>query len=267
MDSDSHLVIWVWVSLWSLLTSLLGRPQLRLPVITHFLCGSPLCQKHIRIGPTLIPHRKGNILSYPQADPTVSTVCSEKYDGPNVLRMLCKGTSGAYDILILRFGSFQSPDESPGPPHLWSLRLCSVLWVEYFLICTPPTLLQNLGTQSIPLMCLPPILRHEFTGIKALDYLSLDPWPLAQYTAHSFYHLSKKKKKFLIHRRNKTKLSHNRQNRVNNQVCWFLYFSFSYNWNLTHIHLSPISALLVVLSFFFFVVLSNVSYLFNFLSY
>ena len=128
MDSDSHLVIWVWVSLWSLLTSLLGRPQLRLPVITHFLCGSPLCQKHIRIGPTLIPHRKGNILSYPQADPTVSTVCSEKYDGPNVLRMLCKGTSGAYDILrfwdLGLFSLLMSLQVLPTYDH-WGCAQCS----------------------------------------------------------------------------------------------------------------------------------------------
>ena len=59
--------------------------------------------------------------------------------------------------------------------------------------------------------------------------LSLDPWPLAQYTAHSIYHLLKKKKKgnrFLIHRKNKTKLSDNSQNRVNNQVYWFCIFHF-----------------------------------------
>lgn len=53
------------LSLWSPLTSLLSRPLLCFPIITHSLCGSHLCQKHIRIVTTLIPHRKGSIPSYP----------------------------------------------------------------------------------------------------------------------------------------------------------------------------------------------------------
>ena len=69
----------------------------------------------LELAPLSFHTEKGTSSHIPRPDPIVNTVCSEKYDGPNVLRMLCKGTSGAYEIL--RFGSFQSPDEAPGPSH------------------------------------------------------------------------------------------------------------------------------------------------------
>lgn len=71
------------------------------PGITHFLGGSHLCQKHIRTGPALTPHRKGSLPCDPRPWPAVNAEHSAKC-GPDAFRAPC---GQGFCVLTMFLGS------------------------------------------------------------------------------------------------------------------------------------------------------------------
>lgn len=148
MDSESHPVIRAWHShSKALLTSLPGRPLLCFPIITHFLCGSHLCQKHIRIATTLIPHRKGSISSYPPAlSHSDFSVLWKIWWSTCLSKASQRGFCVRVSFLDSEIGVFSvSRWIFQLLSHSGSLSVCSDLLVECFLTCALLALLQSLG--------------------------------------------------------------------------------------------------------------------------
>lgn len=88
------------LSLWSPLTSLLSRPLLCFPVITHSLCGCHLCQKHIRIVTFSFHTEKGASPHIPWPYPSVNTACSK-----NIMVLCLESSLHSGLCCVLRFMS------------------------------------------------------------------------------------------------------------------------------------------------------------------